>query len=101
NWQIAFGRIVHDGKLSLVNSRTQFYSGDLVSVIGTEVNINKTAGFLGEIIEKRLDLERNEFDFRRIFVSKKEIIGKKIGELNLNKFGGIITRIRRGDIDFI
>ena len=101
NWHIVFGRILHDGKLSLVNSGTEFHPGDLVSVIGNDSDINKIASFLGEITDKRLDLERCEFDFRRIFVSNKEIIGKKIGELNLNKFGAIITRIRRGDIDFI
>jgi putative transport protein len=37
---------------------------------------------------------------RRIFVSNKEVIGKKINELDLyHKFNAIITRIRRGDVD--
>lgn len=100
-WNIVFGRIVHSGKLGLVNGKTEFSKGDLVSVIGNETDLKVLSGELGEIIDRRLDLERNEFDFRRIFVSNRDLVGKKIGELGLNRFGAIITRVRRGDIDFI
>ena len=100
-WNILFGRIKISDKLSLVDEFTVFNPGDLVSITGSENDTLKAALLLGKISDERLELDRHEYDFRRIFVSNSELIGRKISEINLHKFGAMITRIRRGDVDFL
>jgi len=96
-----FIRILSQGKLTLVNSETVFQTGDLLTVLGSENDVREVIKGIGKISEYHLDTDRSEYDFRRIFISNREIFGKKIGELNLKKYGAMISRVRRGDIDFL
>ncbi|MCL4134769.1 UNVERIFIED_CONTAM: hypothetical protein GTU68_018981, partial [Idotea baltica] len=57
---------------------------------------------LGARSNTLLSYDRREYDVRRIFVSNHDVVGKSISSLNIpEKFGAIITRIRRGDIDML
>ena len=98
---IMFCRIKKNDKLSIVESGTKLNYGDLVSIIGTQEKLYEMADLLGEISKEDLSFNRDEFDFRRIFVSSNKVLGKKLENINLTKYGAIITRIRRGDIDFV
>jgi putative transport protein len=56
----------------------------------------------GRESEREIQTENQEFDFRRIEVSDKRVVGKTIGELNLQEMlDATITRIRRGDVDMV
>ena len=47
-------------------------------------------------------MDRSELDYRRIFVSNPKVTGQRLRDLNLPRdFGAIVTRIRRGDIEFL
>jgi putative transport protein len=47
-------------------------------------------------------MDRGHYDNRRIFLSNSKLFGRRIGELNLPKdYEAIITRLRRGDHDFL
>jgi putative transport protein len=50
----------------------------------------------------RIERDRGELDYRRVFVSSPEVVGRRIGDLDLqNRLGATITRLRRGDVDFV
>lgn len=102
NLNVMFGRLRHKGELSLASAFSILRNGDLISLTGDGEQIAHTQAALGEFSEERLDLERDEFDVRRVFVSNPEIAGRMLSELNLRKaYGAILTRIRRGDLDFL
>lgn len=101
NLNLLFGRIKRNDDLSLVDDYSFFRVNDLVSITGTQSDRDKAIKILGELSDEHLENDRSEYDFRRIFVSNPDIAGKKVSELDLNKFGAIITRIRRGDVDFL
>lgn len=78
----------------------KIYLEDIVTLIGTENDLQKMCAILGEESDQDLSLDRGEIDYRRIIVSNKKIIGKTIAQLNLyTHFQAIISRLRRGDID--
>lgn len=78
----------------------KIYLEDIVTLIGTENDLQKMCAILGEESDQDLSLDRGEIDYRRIIVSNKKIIGKTIAQLNLYiHFQAIISRLRRGDID--
>lgn len=101
-WRVIFGRAVRGGEMTLASGDTHLQQGDLVSLIGTEEEIAEAARFLGETTADRLELDRSKLDFRRVFVSNPKVVGRPLGELRLSQqYGALITRVRRGDIEFL
>ncbi len=101
-WDVIFGRVKHDSHLSLVSGQTRLDLGDLVSVVGTHEDLDRATTYLGEVSDERLELDRNEFDYRRMFVSNPKVAGHRLNELNLpQRFGAIVTRVRRGDVEML
>lgn len=102
NWDVVFSRLQRDSELMLVTGSTVLREGDLVNVIGTPDEVDAMVPALGEMTDIHLELDRSEFDYRRIFVSNPEIAGRRLGDLRLpQEYGAIVTRVRRGDIDFL
>jgi putative transport protein len=99
---IVFSRVKHGAALSLVDGNTVFEHGDIVTAVCAENTHGRVGAMLGEPSDEALQTERRQLDYRRIEVSDKNIIGRKIKELNLQEhFEATITRLRRGDVDFV
>ncbi|MBI1878555.1 MAG: transporter [Chloroflexi bacterium] len=103
HWQIIFGRIKHaDKPLTLVGADTRLQVGDLITMIGTQEELDRVMTYLGEASAERLELDRSEFDFRRMFVSNPQVIGHRLRDFDLpQQFGAIVTRLRRGDVELL
>lgn len=102
-WDVVFGRLQHHHHQSLISSaQSRFEIGDLVSIIGTPEELDRVVAYLGEPSDEKLELDRTELDFRRIFVSDAKVTGHTLRDLNLPQhFGALVTRLRRGDVDFL
>lgn len=102
-WNVIFGRIKHaDDQLILANAQTRLKVGDLVTMIGVSEEIDRVITHLGEPSDKQLELDRSEYDFRRIFVSNPKVAGHRLRDFDLpQQFGAIVTRIRRGDVELL
>lgn len=101
-WDVVFGRISQGDKITLINYNTSFKLGDQLMVVGSMSEMEAITKDLGERIHSDLDLDRTEFDVRRIFVSNPRVAGRSLADLQIEKkFNAIITRIRRGDIEML
>jgi len=101
-WGVVFGRFKHNGKVNVATGETRLQPGDLVVAVGEAEELATVCGFLGEKNEKSLPDDRSEFYYRRIFVSNQDAVGIPLKELNIGKsFGAVVTRVRRGDTDFL
>ncbi len=102
-WRALLGRRLRDHEESLVHRDTQLEFGDLVSVIGTAEDVEPVVEFLGNIEpDVILGEDRGIYDNRRIFLSNSDLFGRHIRDLKLiEKFEAIITRVRRGDLDYL
>jgi putative transport protein len=99
---VVFGRFERNGVISLADGSTRLQPGDLVSIVGGPEDVDAAAALLGTVVDEHLDFDRSNYDFRRIFVSHGDVVGRKIGDLKLpEKYDAIITRVRRGDVDFL
>lgn len=103
DWHVVFARIKRGNKIILVeNYHISLEKDDIISVIGSPEDVQPVIDVLGEKVDLDMVLDRKKFNYRRVFVSDKMIIGKTIGELKLpQKFGALVTRVRRGDVDMI
>lgn len=101
-WDVVFGRLQHDGHVSLATSDSYVKLNDLLSVVGTAAEVERVIAQLGEPAPEPLELDRHVLDFRRVFVSNPEVAGKRLRELDLpHTQGAIITRLRRGDSEIL
>ena len=101
-WNVIFGRIRREGRTRLASPDEVLRPEDLVTVVGTAAEVAKVAAALGEAASESIDLDRTEFDMRRIFASSPEVVGRRLRDLELQRrFGAVITRVRRGDADLL
>jgi putative transport protein len=99
---VVFGRIKRGDSFLPAIARETLREGDIVTVVGTPEELDRVVSLIGQVSSKQIELDRSEFDLRRIFVSNPAISGRKISELDLeNEYGAVITRIRRGDADML
>lgn len=97
-----FGRLKHDQHYEVVGWKTRLHVGDLLTVVGSDPELERVALALGEVAEEHADMDRGEVDTRRMFVSNPKVAGMRIKDLALpQKHGAVITRVRRGDVDLL
>jgi putative transport protein len=97
-----FGRLKRGDSSEVVRSGLVFHLDDRVTVIGPDSVVQRVAGYLGELTEDHLELDRHELDYRRVFVSNDKIAGRTLAEINLpEKYQAVVTRVKRGDLEFI
>lgn len=103
NWSVVFGRLRREDRLSLVSAQTVLRPGDLVTLIGTQEELDEVTQALGDThCGERLDFDLSQYDKRRIFVSSPHATGRRLRDLDIiGRYGALITRIRRGDAELI
>lgn len=101
-FSVVFGRLKREGTLSVVNGGTCLQEGDHVTVVGAAAELDRVQAALGEASPEHLELDRAEIDYRRIFVSSPAVVGRTLRDLGLlESFGAVVTRVRRGDVEFV
>lgn len=99
---LIFGRVRRGDHEELANGGLVLQEGDLVTVVGSAIDIEYAEKVLGQRSNEALELDRSEFDVRRIFVSRPDIAGRSLKQLNLPQHQqALLTRVRRGDLDFV
>lgn len=101
HWGVMFTRVRRGEQVFVVDAAaTVLQLGDLVTVLGAPANVDRIGAQLGEPSEMRLELDRSLLDYRRIFVSNPDVVGRRLAQLRLpQRYGALVTRVRRGDID--
>jgi putative transport protein len=99
---VLFTRVSHAGQIERATAATVLRAGDLVVAVGTPEALDAAEHVLGGRSDHDLGLDRREIDYRRIFVSSGAIAGRTLRELQLPaRFGAVVTRIRRGDVELL
>ena len=104
--ELVISRVLHtDGRMEMASSNTILNEGDKVFVITIESDIDVISTIIGNVIEMKPEewykLDKS-FVSRRIIVTKNELNGKRLGELNLRRSYNInISRINRAGVDLV
>jgi putative transport protein len=101
-WRVIFGRMKRAGRFQLCDAATRLERGDQVVAVGTEAALERVVLRLGRRAAEPIDFDRSEFDMRRVFVSNPAVAGIPLKDLGFPaRFGAVITRVRRGDVDLL
>jgi putative transport protein len=99
-WTVVISRVRRGDEAEVPHGDFVLREGDLVVVVGPVREAERMVATLGARAGEELPLDRTELDARRMFVSASEPVGQRIVDLRLpERFGAIITRVRRGDVD--
>lgn len=99
---LIFGRRKRAGKVEIVRGDTTLWPDDLVSMVGSREDLQTAQQLLGEISSERIEFDLSQYDKRRVFVSSSQTVGRRLRELNLlERYGAIVTRLRRGDLEML
>ncbi|WP_109471323.1 aspartate:alanine exchanger family transporter [Ornithinimicrobium cavernae] len=94
--------LARGGRMRVVAPDEDLQVGDRVVVVGPEAAVRRARDHLGRRVDEHLAHDRREVDYRRFLVSDPRLAGRTIGELDVpGRFGGIVTRVRRGDLDML
>jgi putative transport protein len=99
---VRFGRCVRGEEQFAISGYSVIKNGDIVTIIGLPEDVRHATELLGVASDADVLNDRSQLDFRRIFVSNPAVYGKTLRQIGIYRdFEGIVTRIRRGDTDFI
>lgn len=97
---VVLSRIQRGTETMLAEGDVRLREGDLVSVVGEPGNVETAVTAIGERDPRHPALDRSSYDFRRIFVSRTDVVGRRLRDLRLPEdYDAIVTRVRRGDVD--
>ena len=89
----------HDERISIPTAQTMLHENDYIQAVGSEEALNQLSVLVGEREEGELPLVDTQ-EIESLLLTKKDMINKQLGDLNLMKnFGCTVTRVRRSGID--
>jgi putative transport protein len=98
----ALSRIKKGNKINVISPDILLDVNDQIVAVGTNDALERARLLFGEEAPVPLSGDNDAIDYQRIFVSSPKVAGKKIYELSLEReYGATITRLRRGDVDFV
>jgi putative transport protein len=100
-WHVLAGRHLHEGKVEIADPHHVLAVGDVLGLIGPPSDVAAATAFLGEPSHDHPEWDRSTLDARRVFVSSPEVAGRRLRELDLSRYGALVTRVRRGDVDLL
>ncbi|HSW31259.1 MAG TPA: TrkA C-terminal domain-containing protein [Longimicrobiales bacterium] len=99
---VVISRWNRGGVTQVPTSYTVLAAGDVVTAVGTAEALTAAERFFGTRSDRQLETYREQVDMRRILVSRRDLVGKSIAELELQRrFNAQITRLRRADLDLL
>ena len=100
--RIRISYLERDGETRVVAPGEELLPGDKVVIVGAPAAVESAMHDLGTGLHNCLAKDRTAVDFRRLTVSSTRVAGRTIAEVDMpGRFQGVITRVKRGDLDLL
>lgn len=87
--------------VNAASPHTIIHPGDLVMVVGTHGQLEKSRLIIGSFSDENLMIDSGNVTFRRVIVTNNHMLGKTVKELALEHLHNVtVTRVSRGDLIF-
>jgi len=98
--RVTISRVRNGAETVAATDATVIHRDDRLAVVGTVAGLEQFERVVGRRSEEDLVLAESNVTFRRVVVTDRNILGKTIGELNLDdRFGVAVTRVSRADLE--
>jgi putative transport protein len=97
---VTISRVRHGQETQAATDATVTHRDDCIAVVGTRAGLDQFECIVGHRSDEDLVLAEGDVAFRRVVVTDRAVLGKTVGELDLDdRFGVAVTRITRADIE--
>jgi putative transport protein len=97
---VTVSRVGHGSDVHVATNRSPVRQGDRILAIGTHAALDRFQRIIGERSGDDLMSPETGLTNRRVAVTAHDVLGKTIGELDLDDcFGVAVTRITRADVE--
>jgi putative transport protein len=97
---VTVSRIRHGAETRVATGATVVHRDDLLAVVGTRAGLDQFELVVGQRTEEDLVPSDASVTFRRLVVTARDVLGKTVGELDLDaRFGVAVTRVTRADVE--
>lgn len=94
--------LARDGRTRVATRGEELQPGDRVVVVGPHTRVIEAVAHLGQRLSEHLADDRSSVENKRFVISSRDVAGRSIADLDIpGRFGGVITRVRRGDLDLL
>ena len=98
--RVTVSRVKRGGYTGPGTDATVLQLNDLLSLVGPPDGLDAMERVIGRRKEEDLVLEESAVTFRRVVVTDRKVLGKTVGELDLDdRFHVAVTRVTRADLE--
>jgi putative transport protein len=98
---LVFSRLLRDGKVTVPKDDSQIQLGDALRLVGPRTKILEFEPVIGRKSSIDIKSVPSELKTEHLYVTKREVLGKSLGELNFERtYGAVVTRVTRADVEF-
>jgi putative transport protein len=91
-----------NGPTFVPTHESQLQLGDVVVAVGDVASLDRALALFGSSSDQHVEFRRERVDMRRILLSRRQLVGKTLAELDLEaRFNAQVTRLRRADVDLL
>jgi putative transport protein len=99
---VVVSRITRELQTVVAHADEALRVGDLITVTVADDRLPAVVQELGELSVSEPWQDRSQIDFRRVAVSNRAFVGRRLADLDLEgQFDAVVSRVRRGDVDLI
>lgn len=100
--EVRISYLLRGDQMTVARPDQELHAGDRVVLVGSSTGVHRAASEIGREVTEHLLHDRRAVDFRHFVVSKPSTAGRTVNELEIPaRFDGIITRVRRGDVEML
>ncbi len=100
--EVRFSYVKREGKTRVLVPGEELREGDEIVIVGEPGGPEAVAAQIGSAMPDHLADDRSTVAFERIVLSNDALPGRTVTDLRLPaRFGAVVTRVRRGDLDLL
>lgn len=97
---VVVSRLKHDGRVDVAKPEDILHVGDTMLAIGPEEELEELRLLVGQVSREDLRAVKSHLVMRRVIVTKKAVLGKKLDELNfIESYEVNVTRVTRAEVE--
>src|SRR6185436_9032467 len=97
---VTIARVQHGVETRAATSTTLVRLDDRLAVVGSPASLDHFERAVGRRVDDDLSLAAGGLDSRRLVVTDRDVLGRTVGELQLDdRFGVAVTRVRRAGVE--
>jgi putative transport protein len=98
---VVFSRLLRGGTVTVPKDDSVVRLGDGLRLVGPKAKLMQFEPVIGRKSSIDLKSVPSELTTEHLYVTKRPVLGKSLGELNFERaYGAVVTRITRADVEF-